>query len=666
MDLTINKIAAGVVGLAMVAGLGVAFTASQAHAISMSELVELFIALEVISPDKADEARAVLGGQDEDTTPSMACEFTRNLTTGDTGADVMDLQKFLNAQGHTVAATGAGSAGMESEYFGPATAGAVAAFQEAHAADILTPLGLTAGTGFFGASTRAMANDLCTDDVDMPDAPTDPEDEDEDEDDNEDMGGDEGSIDDISSASADESTLEEGQEGGVFAFDVEIEGDVEINRVDVYIEVDDSTTASDDADDYFVRAFLMVDGDEVDEIDVDDFDDDYDGFITGTTDDEEFRLRFSGLDLVFEDGDESEFQVGFEMLGSLDSDDIAGDWIATVESIRYEDGQGWTDTEEVTAGTVEDSFGFDDEEMAELSITEDSSSPDASVIKVDDDTDETDDVTVFAFEIEEENGVDVTIDDLTVTVTVDNTETDEDVVVASAAIYYDGDELDSTSVPTGGVVEFENMGLDIDGDDEVTLEVLLTFEGNDGEAAYPNGETVVVAFTSIDDAEDENGNDEGDMTVTGTPTGETHQLQSEGIFAEIVSTDTDKNDDGTQADFEIKYDITSFEDDFYMGSTSDAVTYHIELDGATVATGTTAAISSTADEESNGNYLVQDGQTETFTLTVSLDPDTAGFYRLVLDSVEYSATNSGTVDDETHTVAPASDFKTDQTSLEAA
>src|SRR3989344_1295348 len=46
------------------------------------------------------------------------CTFTKDLTMGSTGSDVMCLQKYLNSAGHMGASSGAGSPGMESEYFG--------------------------------------------------------------------------------------------------------------------------------------------------------------------------------------------------------------------------------------------------------------------------------------------------------------------------------------------------------------------------------------------------------------------------------------------------------------------------------------------------------------------------------------------------------------------
>ncbi len=86
--------------------------------------------------------------------------FSRDLRVGSTGADVKELQKFLNARGFALAQSGPGSSGNETEYFGPITRAAMIRFQEAYTAEILTPVGLSRGTGYFGLSTRAKANGL--------------------------------------------------------------------------------------------------------------------------------------------------------------------------------------------------------------------------------------------------------------------------------------------------------------------------------------------------------------------------------------------------------------------------------------------------------------------------------------------------------------------------
>ncbi len=87
-----------------------------------------------------------------DTVPATIplCEIQRPLTVGANGEDVRCLQRYLNWSGMTVATTGVGSPGFESTYFGPLTASAVTRWQIAHTAYVLSPAGLTTGTGYFG------------------------------------------------------------------------------------------------------------------------------------------------------------------------------------------------------------------------------------------------------------------------------------------------------------------------------------------------------------------------------------------------------------------------------------------------------------------------------------------------------------------------------------
>lgn len=79
--------------------------------------------------------------------------FNANLTMGNTGADVMNLQKVLNSSADTqVAASGVGSAGNESSYFGALTKAAVIKFQKKY--------GITPAVGYVGAITRAKLNTM--------------------------------------------------------------------------------------------------------------------------------------------------------------------------------------------------------------------------------------------------------------------------------------------------------------------------------------------------------------------------------------------------------------------------------------------------------------------------------------------------------------------------
>ncbi|MFA5714912.1 MAG: peptidoglycan-binding protein, partial [Candidatus Paceibacterota bacterium] len=81
-------------------------------------------------------------------------QFTTNLKQGSTGEDVKYLQILLNSD----PVTSLQNAGRETTYFGAMTKAAVIKFQAKYASEVLAPYGLTAGTGFFGTSSRAKAN----------------------------------------------------------------------------------------------------------------------------------------------------------------------------------------------------------------------------------------------------------------------------------------------------------------------------------------------------------------------------------------------------------------------------------------------------------------------------------------------------------------------------
>ena len=96
----------------------------------------------------------------EDDKPSVATVIAKDLGYGLIDVDVKILQKSLNDLGFKLATDGAGAPGQETEYFGPRTKAALIRFQETYRSEILTPLGLVNGTGFFGEKTRAKFNAL--------------------------------------------------------------------------------------------------------------------------------------------------------------------------------------------------------------------------------------------------------------------------------------------------------------------------------------------------------------------------------------------------------------------------------------------------------------------------------------------------------------------------
>jgi peptidoglycan hydrolase-like protein with peptidoglycan-binding domain len=147
---TANKLVTAVVGFAMAITFAFAGAVPASSGQTVDELQAQIAAL--LAQIQALQAQ-LDGGQ---TGGTVSHTFTSNLSMGARGADVRALQQVLNMSADTrVAASGPGSPGNETDYFGSLTRAAVIKFQEKHAAEILTPLGLTAGTGFVGASTRA-------------------------------------------------------------------------------------------------------------------------------------------------------------------------------------------------------------------------------------------------------------------------------------------------------------------------------------------------------------------------------------------------------------------------------------------------------------------------------------------------------------------------------
>jgi len=100
-----------------------------------------------------------LKGKPEELVGTTISTFAKNLRFGDRGSDVKGLQVALNKDPDTrVALSGPGSPGEETDFFGNLTKKAVILFQEKHATEVLTPVGLLRGSGFVGPSTRAKLN----------------------------------------------------------------------------------------------------------------------------------------------------------------------------------------------------------------------------------------------------------------------------------------------------------------------------------------------------------------------------------------------------------------------------------------------------------------------------------------------------------------------------
>ena len=602
---------------------------------------------------------AVLQAQLGGITGTCSATFTQSMGIGASGPQVLALQKFLNRDADTrLAVSGAGSPGLETQYYGPITANAVSRFQAKYRSDILTPLGLVTPTGFFGASSIAKANALCT--VTVPP----PADDDDDEDDNRDLEGGEAVLRDFEASDGADTSLNEGQTNAP-VMDVEFEvaeGDIEINRIDV--AVDHISGGDDDPWDVFESISIWVDGNRVAEMDVDR----RSVWSSNTPNSGDYRVRLTGINEIVREGDRAEFTVAFSVANRVD-DAGSVEWETFIpdNGIRAMDSLGLAhyigDTDETVSFDINEQGGDD-----ELMVRTSASDPRASTLQLRENR-VSDWLTVFAFMLDADDSPnDIEIESIPVLVEFSNSLT-YNTLVNDARLVVNGEEFDDFQVQNGNTDEatlvFDlDRDLVIDAGEDVDVQLQLEFRAL---ASANQGTTVRASISSTlaEQIEAEGADDLDADQIGGSATGKTHVLRSSGTSigdsntSATVTTVNGSNND--YATFEVEMDITAFEQDAYIPTDESIATqWRIENANGTdiTNTGTATAIwDSNADEEGNF-YVVREGETETFTLRVTYVPGVSNTAaRLQLLSVSYDS-DPDLTPDQTWNAQPASEYRT--------
>src|SRR3989344_4643506 len=144
MSLATKHVATVLVGSVLVLALSFAFV-TPAKADLLSDLQAQVQAL-------LAQITALGGGSS--TTAGAGCyAFTTTHQQGQSGGEIMWIQKFLNSHGAQVAASGAGSPGNETSYYGALTKAGVAKWQAAN--------GVAPAAGYWGPITRAKVATVC-------------------------------------------------------------------------------------------------------------------------------------------------------------------------------------------------------------------------------------------------------------------------------------------------------------------------------------------------------------------------------------------------------------------------------------------------------------------------------------------------------------------------
>lgn len=611
MAQNIAKKAAGfTLGFALIAGMGMPAHAQSTNAQIQAQIQALLA--QIASLQAQLGTGGVLG------TTTTKCTFTRDLTVGSQGADVTCLQTYLTSTGHYSFSGGA------TGYFGPVTQAAVARWQAAN--------GITPAAGYFGPISRAKYAAV----VVTPTTPTTPDDDDDDDNDNGGAleGGEgflnvEGNLRDV------ESTVEEDEEDvNVLGVELEAEdSDMMIERVDVEFAL--GAGGSNNLDDYISEVALMLDGEELDRQDVDE----------GDEDDDIYSFRFSGLDGIIREGDMGELYVVVSAVGNVDSDDTDVNITVDIEAdgIRAVDAEGLSETYGTEGNIDAETFRVIEAVPGELTIRESDEDPNTSILVAD--ADETsDEFTVFVFELENDDEEDVMVNDLTIDVATTSASgsgaADIRDIIDTATLVVDGEEFDGDI--NANTIVFEDMDLTVDEDDTVTVELMIELLGQSGNFAA-TGEGLTF---SIDDGDiDAEGVDTGeDADIEGSATGASHTIGLTGISVMAEGDSVNSEAEEGYATYTIEFSVTAEEDDAYIyngaASTSVGATVGVVYDitGTNWPGGTESAVITSSADMSGNYWVVDEGDTETFTLTVTLDPDASGTFALELEAIGFNNT----------------------------
>lgn len=477
-----------------------------------------------------------------------------------------------------------------------------------------------------------------------------------------DLDGSTGSIDVSAVSDYNNEKVGEGEdEVPVMAFEIEADNDSDIAVTSVKVEFDENGTGSEDFEDYANEVQIWLGDEQVGSADAEDF---TESATNGTW------TKTISLDCAAVAADETElFTVSVSGNSTIDSADLNQAWIADVLSVRFEDGDGVTTTEETDTDTLEKTFTFqsfasatDVELKASLTEGDDAEEiNDAHIIDIDD-TDDTEDVEILAFTLENKGESDITINDLPVAITTAEaagTNFDDPAeVITKVTLWSDGDQIASDSLTETDandteVALFEDLDIQIDADDTMDFTVAVSLQ--DTASVLDNGDTVQATLNvSTIDADDEEGDQLAGGDLTGTAVGLASAVYDAGIMTSFVDADAtrtliaDAAGEFDQGTFNITFEVTAFDGDFRIDKSceeggGDAAGQGVEYTITNSGSNSTTCVvtSASTDTEDTANvFEVDEDTTREFTLTVNATSSADAFAEVALESINWgTATN---------------------------
>lgn len=495
-----KKIVFGLAVTALALGAIVAPSSAAAQALTADQIIAALLA----NPALLQQLQAMLGGS---TAAPAASSFTRDLTVGSTGDDVKALQVFLNTHGAVIAATGAGSPGMESMYFGGLTKAALAKWQAANA--------IAPAAGYFGPKTRAAISAM------GPVAPgpvtpgttptgiTTP--------------GVEGTLVVNQSSAGINSTVYEGDTmAPILGIEVEAKNsDLLVQRIKL-----DLGTTTKIYNKIYRTLYITEGGKTLAEVDL--------NSSTVTKESGRYYVTITGFDLLVPKNSKKVIVVKADANTSIDSlDRSAGDstlaWGIRLETngVRAIDGAGVNQYAGTTSVGKSITISQELAETATLDLSISASSPKAADDVAPDgaSSNELDKLTLLAFDLRAKKD-DVTVTDLVAQVSKVST---GGATASTTAYLFDGEtELDNATVASNNTVTFSDIDYVIPKDSTKTLTLKFDIRNANGATSTISATTTASGFTAE--------NSRGDtVTVSGSATGENHTVRNIGPVFTLLS-----------------------------------------------------------------------------------------------------------------------------------
>jgi len=416
----------------------------------------------------------------------------------------------------------------------------------------------------------------------------------------------------------------------------------------------------------FESLSLWLDGDKI----VDILTDSPDGSLWETT----TGARFNSLAIPFNANETSVLHLAADINSEAGSEAL-GLYEIEVREVEY---QGTGDIVTVTdfEGIGEGSgvvFEVDELGGETLNFSLSPNNPDSTTLPVDRNS-RSDAFTILSFGMDVEEGP-VALSDVYVRLDTANGVVED--IINDVELVIDGKTFrsrnsESIDGDTSAQLYLFEVDQDIvlNQDETVEADVQVEFKSQDGNYDVPQLVSASIDLDTRSLWEAEGYDDLNPATdFFGTVFGKTHTLMVDGLLiSDIYTTTSTLGENDTIGQFKIEFEATAFEDDFYFTdnigtAVSNGIQYRMESAGTDVIESVSTVVTSTANEEQNGVFVIREGETKIVTLQVQITVTQSDFYRLVLEKLFFTNNYDGVTNTQPAVVTDPADLRTDYHSI---